>query len=544
MGLFNGCISIRHRTCEEHIRIERGDAPIWSLSWSPSTELESEVIAVTDWNQRLSFFQRNGRQIGKDRVLGYDPCTVSFFDSGEYLLLGGSDREVNLWTPEGIKIGPICKQDSWIWSAKVHPTRSAVAIATNDGVIATYNVMFHTVHGFYNDRYAFRSNMTDVIIQHLSTEQRAKIKCRDYVKKISIYKDRLAVQLPDRIIIYELFHDDAGDMHYRIKDKLFKDVECNLLVVTSQHIILCLDKKLRMMSFSADIEREWNLEAVIRYIKVTGGPRGREGLLIGLKDGTVLKIFLDSPFPIPLIKHPTSIRCLDFNSGRSKIAVVDDQNVCSVYDTQSKELMYQEPNANSVAWNSEVEDMICFSGNGTLSVKVANFSIYQQKLNGFVVGYKGSRVFSLEVYRMTTLDIPQTPTMERYIEKLDFEAAYKVASLGVPDSDWRRLGLDAMEHLFLDIAKNCFVRTREFRYLEVIRSIEKLKAEGRKETDLFLAQVNAYAEKYTDVTHFIKLFMILCITKIPLLTPFVCCRPPDCLEELAMFSVLSKCILN
>ena len=35
--------------------------------------------------------------------------------------------------------------------------------------------------------------MTDVIIEHLITEQKVRIKCRDMVKKIALYKTRLAV---------------------------------------------------------------------------------------------------------------------------------------------------------------------------------------------------------------------------------------------------------------------------------------------------------------------------------------------------------------
>ena len=88
-----------------------------------------------------------------------------------------------------------------------------------------------------------RDNMTDVIIQHLITDQKVRIKCRDLVKKIAIYRHRLAVQLPDKVVIYELYADDAADMHYRIKEKILKKLECNLLVVTSNHVVLCLDRK-------------------------------------------------------------------------------------------------------------------------------------------------------------------------------------------------------------------------------------------------------------------------------------------------------------
>jgi intraflagellar transport protein 122 len=50
------------------------------------------------------------------------------------------------------------------------------------------------------------------------------------------------------------------------------------------------------------LEREWNLDSSIRYLKVLGGPPKRESLLIGLKNGHVLKVFLENPFPIVLIK--------------------------------------------------------------------------------------------------------------------------------------------------------------------------------------------------------------------------------------------------
>ena len=70
-----------------------------------------------------------------------------------------------------------------------------------------------------------------------------------------------------------------------------------------------------------------------------------------------------------------------------------------MYNLKSKELVYQEPNANSVAWNSQFEAMLCFSGNNTLSIKASDFPAHQQKMMGFVVGFTGSKIFCLHVYR-------------------------------------------------------------------------------------------------------------------------------------------------
>ena len=60
--------------------------------------------------------------------------------------------------------------------------------------------------------------------------------------------------------------------------------------------------------------REWATDSLIRYIKVVGGPAGREGLLVGQSNGQILKIFVDNAFPIELIKQGTPVRCLDLSA--------------------------------------------------------------------------------------------------------------------------------------------------------------------------------------------------------------------------------------
>lgn len=99
----------------------------------------------------------------------------------------------------------------------------------------------------------------------------------------------LKVQLPERVVIYELFSSDLNDMHYKVKEKITQKLDCSLLVICTEHLVICQEKLLQSMSFSGTIEREWNLESAISYIKIIGGPPKQEGLILGLKNGQVLK---------------------------------------------------------------------------------------------------------------------------------------------------------------------------------------------------------------------------------------------------------------
>jgi intraflagellar transport protein 122 len=120
---------------------------------------------------------------------------------------------------------------------------------------------------------------------------------------------------------------------------------------------------------------------MIRYIKVVGGPPGREAILLGLRNGAVNKIFIDNPFAIQVIKLKSAIRCLDVSLSKRKLATVDENNVCMIFDTITKELLSQDPNASSVAFNAENEELVCFSGQNSLFVKARNFSPYQQHID-------------------------------------------------------------------------------------------------------------------------------------------------------------------
>lgn len=214
-------------------------------------------------------------------------------------------------------------------------------VGCQDGTLACYTLAFNTVHALYRERYAFRENMCDIIIQHLVSGQKVRIKCRDLVNKIAIYRNRLAVQLPERVVLYELSSAENQPMHYKVKEKIGKKFDCSLLVVCAQHLVLCQEKKLQSLDFGGVMQREWVLDSFIRYIKVTGGPPGREGLFLGLKNGQVWRIFLDNSLPMLITTVLSSVRCLDLNSTRTKLAVVDDAGRLVVRDLINDTLLYQ-----------------------------------------------------------------------------------------------------------------------------------------------------------------------------------------------------------
>jgi intraflagellar transport protein 122 len=87
--------------------------------WNPDTTSKTDILAVADWSQKLSFYMLSGRRVGKERALDFDPCGLSYFSSGEYMVLSGSNRKASLYTKDGVHLTEIADHDGWMWSCAV-----------------------------------------------------------------------------------------------------------------------------------------------------------------------------------------------------------------------------------------------------------------------------------------------------------------------------------------------------------------------------------------------------------------------------------------
>ena len=132
--------------------------------------------------------------------------------------------------------------------------------------------------------------------------------------------------------------------------------------------------------------------------------------------------------------------------------MIDEHSNLFSYNLKTQKLISQESNVKSVAWHSEMSDMVAFGGDGELFIKTGDLPLTSQKMPGTVVGFKGSKLFLLQSGQMNAIDVPQSSTFYRYLEDKNFDMCYKIACLGATESDWRSLGTEALKSFLFDMA--------------------------------------------------------------------------------------------
>ena len=492
----NGTVSIRNSSGDEMTRIERND-PVFAMCWlaemTSETDREEghadrEVLVTADWRGVVSFYSEHGTRVGTDVSLipfgtGAELCALAAAPNSDCMVAGGAGRTAIALTRTGKVIGTVvqnktldkAKQRHHGWIVGIDVNDNYAAVSFQDGWIAMYQINFAMAHSLYQSIYAHRDSLTRVVIESYDDEtvKRATIDCQgEYVKKVAVYKDKLAIQLNDLIQIY--VSDGVG---YTLKHMLQKRIECNLLVITAESLILCMEQSLVMTDYQGFTTREWKFNDTIRYIKVVGGMPGREQLAVGLKNGQVFTLMVDSWIVRPIAKVQGSVRCLDISPMRSKLAVVDDQGSLSLIEIATKKTIFRDTsNVTSVAFNTEtvtssygdMDGMLCYSGSGTLSIKAPFLEPYIQKSTGFVVGFKGTKIYTLASNHMTVVDVPLSFTVGQYLFEKRFNEALSIACLGVPRNDWWKIADAAILESKFDIVRMALAQVDGYNYLSLL----------------------------------------------------------------------------
>jgi intraflagellar transport protein 122 len=90
------------------------------------------------------------------------------------------------------------------------------------------------------------------------------------------------------------------------------------------------------------------------------------------------------------------------------------------------------------------------------------------------VGFKGSKIFCLSDSAMNTIDVPQSSTFYRFLDKKDFAMAYKLACIGVTIQDWKALGIDALLAKNFIIARKAFCHIKELSFIDLCETADQM----------------------------------------------------------------------
>ncbi|KAI3385593.1 hypothetical protein SNEBB_004232 [Seison nebaliae] len=506
-GYFSGLLSLREGDGVERFRVivsqsadKRESNPIWCVSFCPKRN-EDILLAVGVWDRRLLFYRVDGKQIGKDRILDYDPCFVRWFPDSEFLLCGGSGRVCNIHTREGVKLAEVAKLSGWIWNSrviKINDEQYHVVVVSQDGSISLVHLLMTVVHSIYRDRYAYREMLTEVIVQHLLTDEKVRIKCRDLVKNVAVYQNNLAIVLSAKVVIYRSEEKKADNMQYKLLNKIHKKIDCVAVFILSSYLILCKERKIESIDFDGNKINEWTLDSKTTFVKIIGGPPGSEGMLVGQRNGQVTQIFVDNSLPMDVVKINNYILSLDLSMQRKKLAIVDKTNRLYVYNKVKKELLYEEPKARSVVFNQRFEDLIAYSYENKINVKMYNQEPRAELCRGNVVGYIGSYIYCLHNFTITTTEMANTEGIFLNLNDKKFNQAYDIACMGASKNDWKEVGMQALKGKNYMVATKAFHHTGDYKLMSLISSINDRKRRGETVNDVFLGDAFAYQNEYDE----------------------------------------------
>src|SRR5262245_26455823 len=65
-------------------------------------------------------------QVGSERAVNYDTCSLQYLPIGDFLVLGGSGGQLWLHSRDGIPLGMVCQCDGWILATSAKPRSQMV----------------------------------------------------------------------------------------------------------------------------------------------------------------------------------------------------------------------------------------------------------------------------------------------------------------------------------------------------------------------------------------------------------------------------------
>ena len=407
LGMYNGLVSIRNIEGVENSRIDRSaNFPVWTLSFIPDVDEDEERLVISDGRRILSFYSQDGSAYFGDKYFGFKVSTIAEFGRNKkFLLVGGSEGQAKLVSCEGVELANLCEQASWIRSVCYHESSGYAILGTTDAVLAAYQVNYRHIDAFSSDRMAVVKNMTDIHLYHFASGQEATLKCRDLIEGIAFWKGLFAVQLTQRLLFYAEKEDDHDTrLQYRIQWKIPLRRGFRFLLITDLLVWLTEINMLSACDFSGETKSTWEFNS-----KISGAcalhQTEMDTILVSLEDGDIYRIVSCNFQPQFLFKHDGLPISIHLSVDESKIALIDDARILSIYSMFDYKILFQHSNVSGILWNIDMPDIFGYFIGTQVFIQMPNIKAFDVSIRGSPCSFQGNRLYCFDGSDVTSYEI-------------------------------------------------------------------------------------------------------------------------------------------
>lgn len=281
-----------------------------------------------------------------------------------------------------------------------------------------------------------------------------------------------------------------------------KSFKSNIVKIACERILVSNGQQVEAFDFSGSLMGKWHFNEPVTHLKVHGGRIRREAVLVALKDGSLIQIFVSDLFQIPLLKHDLGIKSLQLSYGTHKIGLIDDQRSLACYDFKSKKKISTELNVRSFAWNSLISNLICFSDGIIIYVKIGEAIIATRQFDGEVMGFRGCEISCIDKFGVyQVINVSLSSTIDKLLKDGELKDAYDTACFGATEIQWRKIASQSLLCVQSDLALSCYAKIYDFAMMQGIEQIERLHSDENTSSDSYLAGVQALNGNFKEVVY-------------------------------------------
>lgn len=465
IGLFSGKISMYNIYGIEIGTIER-NAPVLSINWNrklPNNKNNDlNCLVVGCWDMTLSFYDEFCQQLNEEQFLECYPSCVTFFgQSNEYVIIATSSGNVHLHHRNGSFLKSLCHDhDGWIWCVQnLHSQHSIVCINAT-GELSCYQIVDSiAVHDRLNNHLAYCKGGTDVTVVDCSNSlEMRQITCTGMVEKLDLLDDQLAVVEKNKLLLYEMSSHGSDNVNQQCSLEMMDPIDN--IILTSDHIIVNLKKKVVAFDKAGKQKREWYLPECVTCFQQFCVIQGEERILVGGEEGTIAVLSIDSAFFSPLVKVEGSISSISVSHNNRYIGIICDDSQLKIYDQTQKTFVVERRGPYGFLFHNVIETLYCYNYKGIVTIAditQRDFSLEEEDSHGTLISFVGLKIYlQRDNSFLHQIDTCLLPLAHRNIKDNDFDKAFNVALLGCPNNFLHYLAEQSLMNSNFNVAMKCY----------------------------------------------------------------------------------------